>query len=104
MRKWRRLIQNFFITHIAAFEEQQNSKGPYRPAADTRVIRSSLKRYFKYAGPDRLYVLVYDLIYEEAIEELREEGWIIRLEMDSYGELYFGVYAEKGEAFSRAGI
>lgn len=94
MHKWGRFFQRFIIAHIAAFEEQQYGKGPYRPAAHATVIRSSIQRYFKYAGPDMIYVLVYDPLYEEAIDELRSEGWIIRLEIDGGGELYYGVCAE----------
>jgi hypothetical protein len=41
-----------------------------------------------------IYVLVYDPLYAEAIDELRSEGWIIELEIDDAGELYYGVCAE----------
>ena len=104
MKKWRRYFQKLFITHIAAFEEQLNDGGIHRPAPHAAVIRSSVTRFFKYGEPELAYLLIYDPLYDEAIDELRKDGWMICLEAGGVGGLHYGIYADAGKAASPFGL
>lgn len=52
------------------------------------VLHYLASRYFAY-NPDSSYTIAYNLVYQNAIEILREEGWKITLETDPSGNLFY---------------
>lgn len=89
MKKWRQMFQWLFIRHIAAFEEELQPELRHQPPAHPEVVRLSLQRHFRTAQPGQHYMLEYDPRYETIVEELRQEGWQINLQVEGDGELAY---------------
>lgn len=92
MKRLKRFFNNFFIKHVAAWPEQLSPDIYQRPAADVNAVRSSVSRFFKYNEEGLTYRIKYAPEYDHAIDELRDDGWQVFLEVESSGQLCYKTY------------
>jgi hypothetical protein len=97
--KWlTRFFRNFFCTHILYEEKYDPYTLSVPSAADVQVLRASVVRYFSYLQPGQVYILLYEPMYDNAIDGLREDGWNVVLQVTTTGELYYAIYSKSVEA------
>lgn len=85
MKKLKKAWRNFIEKHIA-----QND--PYNKAIDIAMPHSSTEYHLAYDESDLRFIIEHDLLCEQAISSLREEGWDVQLETDDSGKLFYAVY------------
>lgn len=91
--KWVKcFLYKLYHSHAAMLVGKSEPDEQRTQAADVNVLRSSVSHYFKYDISDMIHITGYSAFYDKAVDSLREEGWVIRLEPDSTGELFYVVY------------
>lgn len=101
MKKLITWYKQFISRHVACWAEEYFSPYSRRsdpPVADINVLRSSVRRYFKYNQSDLLYMLPYEPMYETAMDGIRQDGWQVALQVSKGGELFYAISAKQTTA------
>ena len=69
--------------------------GRSTPPDIQNALRLGINRFFRHNTTGRVYVIEYDPIYDSAIDDLRDEGWQVFLNIDTDGELIYTVYTSE---------
>ncbi|MET6998683.1 hypothetical protein [Chitinophaga defluvii] len=95
MKKLMAWYQKFIRKHIICWPEEYFNPccrpSDPEPVADANVLRSSVHRYFKYNQAGDSYVIPFEPLYMQTMEDMRNDGWQVELQCGAGGELFYTI-------------
>lgn len=100
MKKLRQLLQSLFSRQRTGRQPIAQARPVEEPAADLEMIRFSVWQYLRAAKPTEQLILFYSSKYDAVMDELRMEGWMVRLQVVSDGSLAYVISADPSRMFA----